>query len=177
MAEGDKQAEMKVRRTEVGLVFEKVGQRDVNFDWVELGETGCLWMRLEIPYRKQYGPGPGFGIVAMATPVDEEHCQAYFWRTRKVSGWERDVWKFMYRNRLEKLHWDVLEQDRSILEGLAPQARGHEFLYQHDLGITRVRRLLRQRAQEQLAAIALAKQQTSTANPAGASGSQQVASA
>jgi phenylpropionate dioxygenase-like ring-hydroxylating dioxygenase large terminal subunit len=165
MAEGDKQAEMKVRKTEHGLVFEKVGQRDVNFDWVEFAETGCLWTRLEIPYRRQYGPGPGFGIVAMATPVDEEHCQAYFWRTRKVSGWQRDVWKFMYRNRLEKLHWDVLEQDRSILEGLAPHARGHEFLYQHDLGITRVRRLLRQRAQEQLAALAEANHRAAAVTP------------
>ena len=34
MAEGDKQADMRVRKTETGLMFEKIGQRDVNFDWV-----------------------------------------------------------------------------------------------------------------------------------------------
>jgi phenylpropionate dioxygenase-like ring-hydroxylating dioxygenase large terminal subunit len=150
MADGDKQAQMRVRKTERGLMFEKVGQRDVNFDWVEFGETGNLWMRLSIPYAKKFGPGGSFGIVAMATPVDEDHSQCYFWRTRKVSGWERDAWRFLYRNRLEGLHWNVLEQDRLVLEGLAPDAVKHEFLYQHDVGITRVRRLMKQRAQEEL---------------------------
>jgi phenylpropionate dioxygenase-like ring-hydroxylating dioxygenase large terminal subunit len=148
MAEGDKQADMRVRKTDNGLMFEKANQRGVNFDWVEFGETGCLWMRLEIPYRKKFGPGGSFGIVGFATPVDESHCQVYFWRTRKVAGWQRDAWRFLYRNRLEGLHWAVLEQDRTVLESLAPQAREREFLYQHDVGITRVRRLLRQRAQQ-----------------------------
>jgi phenylpropionate dioxygenase-like ring-hydroxylating dioxygenase large terminal subunit len=86
MAEGDKQADMRVRKTETGLMFEKVGQRDVNFDWVELGETGTLWMRLAIPYKKKFGPGGNFGIIGFATPVDGDNCQVYFWRTRKVSG-------------------------------------------------------------------------------------------
>lgn len=160
MAEGDKQADMRVRKTDTGLFFEKVGQRDVNFDWVEIGETGTIWMRLEIPYNKKFGPGGSFGIVGMATPVDEHHCQAYFWRTRKVTGWQRDAWRFLYRNRLEGLHWDVLEQDRYVLESLAPNAREHEFLYQHDVGMTRVRRMLRQRAQQhfdQLAALRATK--------------------
>jgi len=158
MAEGDKQADMRVRKTETGLMFEKVNQRDVNFDWVELGETGCLWMRLAIPYKKKFGPGGNFGIIGFATPVDEDNCQVYFWRTRKVSGWHRDAWRFLYRNRLEGLHWAVLEQDRYVLESLAPNARDHEFLYQHDVGMTRVRRMLKQRAQQHLAAVdALAK--------------------
>ena len=148
MADGDKQADMRVRKTESGLVFEKIGQRDVNFDWVELGETGCLWMRLAIPYKKKFGPGGNFGIIGFAVPVDENNCQVYFWRTRKVSGWQRDAWRFMYRNRLEGLHWAVLEQDRYVLESMAPHARDHEFLYQHDVGMTRVRRMLRQRAQQ-----------------------------
>jgi hypothetical protein len=83
MAEGDKQADMRVRKTETGLMFEKVGQRDVNFDWVELGETGALWMRLAIPYKKKFGPGGNFGIIGFATPVDENNCQVYFWRTAR----------------------------------------------------------------------------------------------
>ena len=40
-----------------------------------------------------------------------------------MSGWQRNVWRFLYRNHLEQLHWDVLEQDRIILENLAPNAR------------------------------------------------------
>jgi len=150
MAEGDKSAEMRVRKTDTGLMFEKVGQRDVNFDWVEMGETGGLWLRLEIPYRKKFGPGGNFGIIGFAVPVTADLCQVYFWRTRKVQGWQRDVWKFLYPNRLEGLHWAVLEQDRIVLENLAPQARDKEFLYQHDVGITRVRRMLRQRAEQHL---------------------------
>ena len=149
MAEGDKQAEMRVRKTPTGLMFEKVGQRDVNFDWVELGDTGCLWLRLAIPYKKRYGPGGNFGIVGFATPVDDKHCQVYFWRTRKVQGLQRNVWRFMYRNRLEALHWAVLEQDQFVLESLPDDARSREFLYEHDVGLARVRRLLEKRATEQ----------------------------
>jgi phenylpropionate dioxygenase-like ring-hydroxylating dioxygenase large terminal subunit len=149
MAEGDKRAEMRVRKTPTGLVFEKVGQRDVNFDWVELGDTGALWLRLAIPYKKRYGPGGNFGIVGFATPVDEHHCQVYFWRTRKVQGWQRNVWRFMYRNRLEALHWAVLEQDQFVLESLPDDARTREFLYEHDVGLARVRRLMEKRATEQ----------------------------
>jgi phenylpropionate dioxygenase-like ring-hydroxylating dioxygenase large terminal subunit len=149
MAEGDKQAEMRVRKTPTGLMFEKIGQRDVNFDWVELGDTGCLWLRLAIPYKKRFGPGGNFGIVGFATPVDETHCQVYFWRTRKVQGWQRNVWRFMYRNRLEALHWAVLEQDQFVLESLPDNARNQEYLYEHDVGVVRVRRMLEKRADEQ----------------------------
>jgi phenylpropionate dioxygenase-like ring-hydroxylating dioxygenase large terminal subunit len=156
MAEGDKQSEMRVRKTPTGLAFEKIGQRDVNFDWVELGDTGCLWLRLAIPYQKKYGPGGNFGIVGFATPVDEHNCQVYFWRTRKVQGWQRNVWRFLYRNRLEGLHWDVLEQDRWVLESMPEDAREHEFLYEHDVGLVRVRRMLEKRAAEQVKARATA---------------------
>ncbi len=151
MASGEKSAVMQIRETDSGLIFEKTGQRGVNFDWVEFGETGTLWLRLSIPYRDKVGPGGPFGIVGMATPVDEDHCLVFFWRTRHVQGWGRDVWRFLYRNRLEGMHWDVLEQDRVVLESMAPNARDHEMLYQHDAGITRVRRLLKRRADAEVA--------------------------
>jgi phenylpropionate dioxygenase-like ring-hydroxylating dioxygenase large terminal subunit len=157
MAEGDKSAEMKLRLTETGLVFEKTSQRDVNFDWVEFGDTGCLWLRLAIPYQKKFGPGGPFGIIGFATPVDERHCRVFFWRTRKVAGWQRGVWRFLYRNRLEGLHWAVLEQDRVILENMAPDARSREFLYEHDQGMARVRKLLEKRARDQVRGVAAAE--------------------
>ena len=72
-------------------------------------------------------------------------------RSYKVQGWQRDMWRFMYRNRLEKLHWEVLEQDRVVLESLAPNARDHEYLYQHDVGLSRLRRMMQKAAKEQLA--------------------------
>jgi len=152
MAEGDKQAQMAIRETGTGLIFEKSNQVGVNFDWVEFGETDSMWLRLSIPYKKRFGPGGQFGIVGYATPVDEDHCQVFFWRTRRVQGWQRDVWRFLYRNRLEGLHWEVLEQDRVVLESMAPQARKHEMLYQHDIGITRVRRILQRRAEAEVQA-------------------------
>jgi phenylpropionate dioxygenase-like ring-hydroxylating dioxygenase large terminal subunit len=151
MAFGDKQAQMRTRKTATGLVFEKVGQRDVNFDWVEWGETGGYWLRLSIPYRKQYGPGGPFYIVGFATPVDAAHTLVFFWRCRKVEGWQRDLWRFFYKNRLEGLHWDVLEQDRLLLEQMAPDARAQEYLYQHDVGMVHVRRRMEALAREQLA--------------------------
>ena len=149
MAEGDKQSDMRVRKTPTGLIFEKIGQQGVNFDWVELGDTGGLWMRLSIPYRQRYGPGGPFCLIGFSTPVDATHCQVYFWRTRQVSGWQRDAWRFLYKNRLEALHWAVLEQDQFVLESLPANAREREFLYQHDVGLARVRRLLEKRADEQ----------------------------
>ncbi len=153
MAEGDKQAEMTIRKTDTGLVFEKVGQRGVNFDWVEFGHTTTLWMRLAVPYRPQFGGGE-FIIIGFVTPVDEENCQVYFWRIRKASGFDKNVWRFLYRNRLESLHWDVLEQDRLVMESLNRHARAKENLYQHDVGLARVRRMMEQMAEAQVSAVA-----------------------
>lgn len=150
MAEGDKSAQFRIRTTENGLIFEKLSQQNVNFDWVEWGENGAHWMRLAIPYQGKYGPGGPFYIIGFATPVDAAHTQVFFWRCRKVQGWQRDVWRFLYRNRLEGLHWAVLEQDHELLEGMAPDARSREFLYQHDAGLARVRKQLEMRAREQL---------------------------
>ncbi|MDC0033997.1 3-phenylpropionate dioxygenase, partial [Alphaproteobacteria bacterium] len=61
------------------------------------------------------------------------------------------VWRFLYRNRLEGLHWEVLEQDRLLLENMAPAARDNEYLYQHDVGVSQVRRRLEAMARDQLA--------------------------
>ncbi|UMP94274.1 hypothetical protein MJ576_21690 [Klebsiella pneumoniae] len=137
--------------TKTGFIFEKKGQSGVNFDWVELGNSGAYWMRLSIPYKKRFGPGGHFWIVGMVVPEDNDNCRVFFWRIRGVQGWQRDLWRFMYRNRLEKLHWEVLEQDRVVLESLAPNARDHEYLYQHDVGLSRLRRMMQKAAKEQLA--------------------------
>ncbi len=151
MAEGDSQAKFVIRQTDIGFVFEKEGQRDVNFDWTEWADTGMHWTRLEIPYPKTGGPGGNFIIVGCVTPIDETLCSVFFWRIRRLpKGWQRDTWRFLYRNRLEARHWHVLEQDRVLLEDMEPNARDHENLYQHDLGIVRLRRHLRSLAQDQV---------------------------
>jgi hypothetical protein len=59
----------------------------------------------------------------------------------------------MFRTKLEGLHWAVLEQDRFVLENMAPNARSREFLYQHDTGLARLRRLMEKKAESQLDAL------------------------
>lgn len=157
MAEGDSTASFQVRETDTGFVFEKIGQRGVNFDWTEWGETGLHWMRLEIPYPKTGGPGGNFAIVGCVVPISTELCGVFFWRCRKVSSWMRDTWRFLYRTRLEARHWAVLEQDRVMMEQMEPDANQRESLYAHDMGLVRLRRRLRKLAQEQIDAKAEAK--------------------
>lgn len=154
MSFGDSTAAFRIRDTETGYVFEKTGQRNVNFDWTEWGETGTHWMRLEIPYPKTGGPGGNFHIVGTYTPITDTMAAVTHWRCRKIEGWQRDTWRFLYKNRLEARHWAVLEQDRVMLEQVEPGARDREILYQHDMGLVRLRRRMKSLAQEQLAALA-----------------------
>ncbi len=150
MAEGEAEAKFKIRETPAGYVFEKEGQRDVNFDWTEFIDSGAHWLRLEIPYPKNGGPGGNFHIVGTCSPIDATHSAIVFWRCRKLGGWQRDVWRFLYRNRLEQRHWEVLEQDRVMLAEFEPDARDRELLYSHDMGLMRLRRILKQKAIAQL---------------------------
>jgi hypothetical protein len=55
---------------------------------------------------------------------------------------------------LEARHWHVLEQDRVMLEDMEPDANQHEHLYQHDIGLVRLRRVLKNLATEQVGAAA-----------------------
>lgn len=167
MAQGNRRARLRVVPTDTGFLCEKEDQRNVNFDWVEFGATGGHWMRLEIPYGKEAGPGGPFGIVGFVTPVDRETCLVFFWRVREVGGWQRGLWRFLYRTRLESLHWDVLEQDRLVLEAMAADAREHELLYQHDTGLARVRRFMAKEAERQVAALAEGGARAGTAPDAG----------
>ena len=151
MTEGTDEAKMHVRPTKTGFVFEKLNQRDVNLDWSEFGDTNLHWIRAITPYQKYAGPGGVFWIIGSWVPVDANNCVVFFWRVRKVEGWMRASWRFLYKMRLEGLHWDVLEQDRAMLENFPRDARQHEFLYEHDVGLARMRRHLERKAAAQLA--------------------------
>lgn len=153
MYNGAQTATFKIRETDRGFFFEKTDQLNVNFDWVEYASTGVDWLHLAIPYPPTAGPGGPFGVVGMVTPATERTTKVFFWRYRKVSGWERAVWRFLYRTTLEERHWEVLEQDRVLLEAMAPDADAREHLYQHDLGVARIRRLVKAQAEEQVAAV------------------------
>lgn len=154
MHSGRREAVFQIRDTDTGFVFEKTDQRDVNFDWVQWVDSGLQWVTLDIPYPASAGPGGSFTIVAALTAIGEHSHAGFFWRCRKVSGWERDSWRFLYRHRLEARHWRVLEQDRVMAEAMPADAWARENLYQHDIALARMRRILRTEAQRQAAAIA-----------------------
>jgi len=157
MSKGSQAAKFQLRDTENGFIFEKADQRDINFDWSEFADTGLHWLRLDIPYPATGGPGGSFTIIGCYTPIAPNVAAVFHWRMRKVSGWQRDVWRFLYKNRLEARHWAVLEQDREVLEIMDPEANKREMLYQHDVGLVRTRRQMRQLAIEQLKAEAQAQ--------------------
>lgn len=150
MSEGEFSAEFELLNTAHGYLFQKKGQRGVNFDWSEWMDLGIHVLRLEIPYPKTGGPGGGFYIIGSYTPIHARAAGVFHWRCRKVDGWLRDTWRFLYKNRLEERHWHVLEQDRVAIEAMEPDANQREHLYQHDAGVIRIRRHLRQLAQQQV---------------------------
>lgn len=150
MSEGASEAEFQIRDIPNGFCFEKKGQRGINFDWTEWMDLGIHVMRLEIPYPKTGGPGGNFTIIGSYTPISNRISGVFHWRCRKVTSWQRDTWRFLYKNRLEERHWNVLEQDRMAVENMEPDANKREHLYAHDMGIVRLRRHLRNLAKAQL---------------------------
>lgn len=153
LAFGSKQDLMKLDKTEHGFRVARVAQAGENFDWTEFEiHDGAMFCFLEIPYPPAAGPGGVFRIVGFCTPVDERTTKVFFWRLRQVSGLARESWRFLYRATLEERHWNVLEQDRVMLEGMPDDARKREMLYQHDLGVSRIRQILTRAAKSQIEA-------------------------
>lgn len=151
LAFGSKQDLMKLDKTQDGFRIARVGQVGENFDWTEFEiHDGSMFCFLEIPYPPAAGPGGVFRIIGFVTPIDATTCKVFFWRMRKVEGLARDSWRFLYRAKLEANHWNVLEQDRVMLEGMPDDARKREMLYQHDLGVSRVRQVLTRAAKAQI---------------------------
>jgi phenylpropionate dioxygenase-like ring-hydroxylating dioxygenase large terminal subunit len=150
---GRQDSELHVEPTQYGFQTVRDNQRGVNIDWheVEFRPGNILWVRTEIPYPQSAGGG-SFRINGHPTPIDEQTTYVWFYRSRKVSGWRRDMWRFLYLNRLEARAQTVVEQDRVLLEAISLEARGHEKLAQSDIAVGRMRRLLREEAERQIAA-------------------------
>lgn len=153
LAYGSKQDLMKLDKTEAGFRIERVSQTGANFDWTEFEvHPGNMFCFLEIPYPPAAGPGGPFLIIGFALPVDEHTCKVFFWRMRQVTGLARESFRFLYRARMEATHYAVLEQDRVMLEGMPDDARRREMLYQHDIGVSRIRQILTRAAKVQIEA-------------------------
>ena len=154
MSFGDTTANFQVRETPTGFVFEKEGQRNVNFDWTEFLDTGAHWLRLEIPYPKTGGPGGNFHIVGVYTPIDRDARRASSTGAAARStagsatpgasstrtGWRRGTGTCWSRT-------------ACMLEQFEPDANQRENLYQHDMGVARLRRVFRTKAEAQLKAL------------------------
>jgi phenylpropionate dioxygenase-like ring-hydroxylating dioxygenase large terminal subunit len=151
LAFGSKQDTMKLEKTEDGFIVSRVEQVGENFDWTEMVFGSATWCRLDIPYPPAAGPGSNMRILGTVLPVDETHCIVFFWRMREVTGLARESWRFMYRAKLEPRHWNVLEQDREMLSSMPDDARSREMLYQHDIGVSRIRQILSRAAKSQIA--------------------------
>ena len=152
LGRGVKQDTVEIVEKESGFIVKRVAQQDVNFDWSEIVVEGpVMFGRVIIPYPPAAGPGGAMFVIPIVTPIDETSCRIFFWRTRHVADpIAREAWRFLFRASLEKRHWYVLEQDREMLERMPTTARHRESLYQHDLGVSRLRRIMYRKAVEQL---------------------------
>jgi len=153
LAYGNKQDRLLIEKTERGFVVRRENQIGVNIDRTELFHypDNNIWIQTEIPYPAS-GGGGFFRIGGFVTPIDRNSCVFWVYRSQKSAGWRRNLWRFLYRNRLEARHLDVLDQDRDMLETIYADAQDQEMLLQTDVGITRMRRLLEDIAQAQLTA-------------------------
>jgi phenylpropionate dioxygenase-like ring-hydroxylating dioxygenase large terminal subunit len=151
LGDGASQDTVELEVTPQGFIVRRVAQQGINFDWVEIvAQPPLLHARVVIPYPKAGGPGPAMTVICFVTPIDERSCRIFFWRTRKVQGLAQETWRFLFRATFEARHWAVLEQDREMLAAMHRDARDHEMLYQHDIGVVRMRRYLSQEARKQL---------------------------
>jgi len=145
-----KQSVIKLTPTQSGFYVERDNQRGVNIDRTEvvIRPGNNYWITTDIPYPKQAG-GNFFRIIGHITPIDAD--RTYFWvfRCQKSSGWRRDLWRFLYKNRLERRHDHVAGQDRAIMEGIPAGAAPRENLIQCDIGVARLRHLQRLEAEQQ----------------------------
>lgn len=147
---GVKQSAIKLEQKDNGFIIERDNQRGINIDrtWVEYRPGNNYWIRTEIPYPKKAGGGM-FRILGHVTPIDEHHTYFWVFRCKKSVGWRRDLWRFLYQNRLEKRHDDVAAQDRAIMEGIPNHLADREMLIQTDVGIGRIRMIYRREAERQ----------------------------
>lgn len=146
---GSRTDQVAVKNTEQGFANVRVNQKRGNIDLLEFVDNKSnYYTRVEIPMPPNAGPGDLMRVIFYVTPVDQSRTQIHAWRLRKVSGWQRDLWHFLFRVRLCNFTNAVLAQDKKALLAMPPWPPV-ENLYQHDLGVARVRKYLRDAAQSQ----------------------------
>lgn len=146
---GSQTDQVAVQKTEQGFATVRVSQKRGNIDLLEFVDNGsAYYTRVEVPLPPTAGPGDLMRIIFCVTPIDENHTQIHAWRLRQVSGWQRDLWHFLFKVRLRNFTNAVLAQDKMALAAMPPWPPV-ENLYQHDLGVARVRKYIRDAAESQ----------------------------
>ena len=151
---GRMDAELGFERQERGFVVWRKNQHGVNLDrtWLTHFEGSGYWAITDLPYPKKEGGGLG-RLFRYPTPIDRHTTLVWNYRMQKMAGWKRDVWRFLYKNRGSDRGVRVLEQDRAALVGVPANASQRENLMQCDVGVANIRRLYRQAAEQQFAAL------------------------
>ncbi len=146
---GSRTDQVVVQKTAQGFSTVRVGQKRGNIDLLEFVDNASIYYtRVEVPLPPTAGPGDLMRIIFYVTPMEENRTRIHAWRLRKVSGWQRDLWHFLFNQRIRNHTNSVLEQDKRALSGI-PAWPAAENFYQHDLGVVRVRKYLRDAAQSQ----------------------------
>jgi len=154
LAFGKKCSVIQLDETADGFEIYRDNQAGINIDRtrVTYRPGNNIWIETEIPYPRSVG-GNFFRILGYPTPIDEHRTLVWFFRYQRSTGWRRDLWRFFYVNRLEARHAYVVGQDRDMIETIDYHARDREGLFQTDIGVVRLRRMLHQIAQEQAHAL------------------------
>ena len=150
---GKKEAELGYQKTERGFVVWRKNQQGVNLDktWLIRFEGSGFWAVTDLPYPRKEGGGLG-RLFRFPTPIDRSNTLVWNYRMQKMSGWRRDIWRFLYRAHGSDRGAQVLDQDRVALEAIPPDASQRENLLQSDIGIAHIRRIYRAEAEKQLKA-------------------------
>ena len=113
MAEGDRKADMVLQPTKTGFIFEKKGQSGVNFDWVELGNSGatgcaCLFRTKSVSGRAATSGSSAWWFRKITTTAASSSgasaafkvgsaicgalCTATVWKNCTGKYWSRIAW-------------------------------------------------------------------------------------
>jgi phenylpropionate dioxygenase-like ring-hydroxylating dioxygenase large terminal subunit len=151
---GKKEAELGFETTDRGFVVWRKNQQGVNLDktWLIHFPGSGYWAVTDLPYPRKEGGGLG-RLFRFPTPIDRHNTLVWNYRMQKMSGWERDVWRFLYKNRGSERGAHVLDQDRAALEAIGEYATQREHLLQCDIGVAHIRRLYREEAERHFKAL------------------------
>jgi nitrite reductase/ring-hydroxylating ferredoxin subunit len=153
-ADSSQQDEVVLERKENALILRR--KYDLtSVDQMEVIDDNFVYERLGVFLPPAAGFGPAetqfLRIIPAVTPIDDTHCQFNVFRLRKAQGWQGAMYRFMFNTVYEQATWDLIEQDREMLEAMPTMFPPRERLYQHDHGVTALRSFFKRIAEAQLA--------------------------